>query len=79
MALKYTIVRPGGLKNEDNEDRIVMSSADTLFDGSLPRTKVAQVCIESLFDPAAANKIVEIVARPDAPEQSFHELFASVA
>ncbi|MGB7415297.1 MAG: NAD(P)H-binding protein [Thermosynechococcaceae cyanobacterium] len=78
-GLKYTIVRPGGLKNEDNDDRIVMSAADTLFEGSLPRTKVAQVCIESLFDPAAANKIVEIVARPDAPEQSFNELFASVA
>jgi uncharacterized protein YbjT (DUF2867 family) len=78
-GLQYTIVRPGGLKNEDNDDRIVMSAADTLFEGSLPRTKVAQVCIESLFDPAAANKIVEIVARSDAPEQSLHELFASVA
>ncbi len=78
-GLKYTIVRPGGLKNEDNDDRIVMSAADTLFEGSLPRTKVAQVCIESLYDAAAGNKIVEIVARPDAPEQSFNELFASVA
>ncbi|PZD74308.1 putative sugar epimerase YhfK [Acaryochloris thomasi RCC1774] len=78
-GLKYTIVRPGGLKNEDNNDRIVMSGADTLFEGSLPRTKVAQVCVEALSDPEAANKIVEIVAQPDAPEQSFHELFASVA
>jgi uncharacterized protein YbjT (DUF2867 family) len=77
-GLTYTIVRPGGLKNDDNDDRIVMSAADTLFEGSLPRTKVAQVCIESLFDAAAANKIVEIVARPDAPEQSFHDLFARV-
>lgn len=78
-GLKYTIVRPGGLKNEDNDDQIVMAGADTLFDGSLPRTKVAQVCIESLFEPAAVNKIVEIVARPDAPQKSFNELFASVS
>jgi uncharacterized protein YbjT (DUF2867 family) len=77
-GLKYTIVRPGGLKNEDNDDRIVMSAADTLFDGSLPRTKVAQVCVEALLEPAAANKIVEIVAQPDAPQRLFSDLFASI-
>jgi uncharacterized protein YbjT (DUF2867 family) len=78
-GLPYTIVRPGGLKNEDNSDRIVMSSADTLFDGSIPRIKVAQVCVESLFQPAARNKIVEIVAKPEAPVKPFEELFASIA
>ena len=78
-GLPYTIVRPGGLKNEDNSDRIVMSSADTLFEGSIPRQKVAQVCVESLFSPEAQNKIVEIVAREDAPEQTFAELFAAVS
>ncbi|MBF2001769.1 MAG: SDR family oxidoreductase [Synechococcales cyanobacterium M58_A2018_015] len=78
-GVPYTIVRPGGLKNEDNSDAIVMSGADTLFDGSIPRTKVAQVCVEALFQPAARNKIVEIVAKADAPPQSFEALFASVA
>lgn len=78
-GLTYTIVRPGGLKNEDNQDRIIMSSADTLSEGSIPRTKVAQVCIEAAFQPSARNKIVEIVAKPEAPEQSFEALFASVA
>jgi uncharacterized protein YbjT (DUF2867 family) len=77
-GLNYTIVRPGGLKNEDNTDAIVMSKADTLFDGSIPRAKVAQVCVEALFQPAATNKIVEIVAKPDAPAQSFEALFTSV-
>jgi uncharacterized protein YbjT (DUF2867 family) len=66
-GLTYTIVRPGGLKNEDNAESIVMSSADTLFEGSIPRTKVAQVCVESLFQAAARNEIVEIVSRADAP------------
>lgn len=78
-GLTYTIVRPGGLKNEDNTDSIVMGSADTLFDGSIPRTKVAQVCVEALFIPTARNKIVEIVANSDATQQSFEQLFASVA
>jgi uncharacterized protein YbjT (DUF2867 family) len=78
-GLTYTIVRPGGLKNEDNSNRIVMQSADTLFEGSIPRQKVAQVCVESLFESAARNKIVEIVAKEEATSKSFGELFTNVA
>jgi hypothetical protein len=78
-GLTYTIVRPGGLKNEDNSNPIVMQSADTMFDGSIPRQKVAQVCVESLFEPASRNKIVEIVSKEDAVAKSFAELFAAVA
>jgi uncharacterized protein YbjT (DUF2867 family) len=77
-GLTYTIVRPGGLKNDDNSNPIVMSAADTLFDGSIPRTKVAQVCVEALFNPESKNKIVEIVAKPEGSAKSFQELFASV-
>jgi uncharacterized protein YbjT (DUF2867 family) len=75
-GLTYTIVRPGGLKSEDNTDKILMSSADTLFEGSIPRQKVAQVCVAALSQPAAKNKIVEIVAKPDAPAKNWEELFA---
>ena len=74
-GLTYTIVRPGGLKNEDNSDAIVMQSADTLFDGSIPRQKVAQVAVEALFEADARNKIVEIVAKPEATPKNFKELF----
>ncbi|MDZ8077757.1 MAG: NAD(P)H-binding protein [Nostoc sp. DcaGUA01] len=74
-GLTYTIVRPGGLKNEDNTDSIVMQGADTLFDGSIPRQKVAQVSVEALLQPAARNKVVEIVAKPEAASKSFAELF----
>jgi uncharacterized protein YbjT (DUF2867 family) len=77
-GLTYTIVRPGGLKNEDNLDAIVMQSADTLFDGSIPRQKVAQVAVEALFEADARNKIVEIVAKPEATSKTFGELFANV-
>jgi uncharacterized protein YbjT (DUF2867 family) len=78
-GLTYTIVRPGGLKNTEEPLPIVMSKADTLFEGSIPRTQVAQVCVEALFYAAAHNKIVEIVARPEAKAQSFSELFAGVS
>ena len=78
-GLIYTIVRPGGLKNEDNSDPIVMSAADTLFEGSIPRTKVAQVSVEALSQAEAQNKIVEVVAKPDASDGTFQDLFASVS
>ncbi|HEY9875746.1 MAG TPA: SDR family oxidoreductase [Candidatus Obscuribacterales bacterium] len=78
-GLTYTIVRPGGLKNEDNTYPVVMSKADTLFDGSIPRQKVAQACVEALFQPQGQNKIVEVVAKPEATEKSWEQLFAAVA
>ncbi len=79
LFLTYTIVRPGGLLNEDTDEPVVMSGADTLFDGRIPRTKVALVSVEALSQPAAGNKIVEIVTKADAPEQTFEQLFASVS
>ena len=56
-----------------------MSGADTLFEGSLSRTKVAQVCVAALSEPKSHNKIVEIVAKPDAPAKTFPELFATIS
>ncbi|MEM9087338.1 MAG: SDR family oxidoreductase [Cyanobacteria bacterium P01_F01_bin.53] len=77
-GVPYTIVRPGGLKNETNELPIVMSSADTLFEGSIPREKVARVCVEALNEDTAKNKVVEIVTSETAAEQPLASLFASV-
>lgn len=79
-GLTYTIVRPGGLKSDDTDERaVIMAPADTLFDGSIPRLKVAQVCVESLTDPASQNKIVEVVAQDNATPKTYSELFSSVA
>lgn len=78
-GLTYTIVRPGGLKNQDSPDPVIMSGADTLFDGSIPRTKVAQVCVEALFHTEARNQVVEVIASPEASDRTWQELFANVA
>jgi uncharacterized protein YbjT (DUF2867 family) len=77
-GLNYTIVRPGGLKNEDSSNPIVMSAADTLFEGSIARQQVARVCVESLTHLQARNKIVEIVSTPTALTKSWEDLFSSV-
>jgi uncharacterized protein YbjT (DUF2867 family) len=66
-GLTYTIVRPGGLKDDDADTRtLVMASADTLSEGSIPRLKVAEVCVEALYLPQSRNKIVEIIAQDNA-------------
>ncbi|NJM76188.1 MAG: SDR family oxidoreductase [Acaryochloridaceae cyanobacterium RU_4_10] len=78
-GLTYTIVRPGGLRSTEDQNAITMSGADTLFEGSISRTQVAQVCIEALFHSSAQNKIVEIVSKPDATQRPFEDLFTSVA
>lgn len=78
-GLTYTIVRPGGLKSDDTDNRpLVMTAADTLFEGNVPRLKVAETCVEALFKPASHNKIVEVVAQENAPTASWEELFANV-
>ncbi|MEL6551891.1 MAG: SDR family oxidoreductase [Cyanobacteria bacterium J06621_11] len=77
-GMPYTIVRPGGLKNENNSEAIVMSAADTLFEGSIPRKKVAEVCVEAIAQPTAKNKVLEIVTSESASPQSMETLFASV-
>ncbi|WOD41728.1 SDR family oxidoreductase [Nodosilinea sp. E11] len=79
-GLTYTIVRPGGLKDDDTDTRtLLMAPADTLFEGSIARSKVAEVCVEALYLPQARNKIVEIVAQENANPQPYEALFAGVA
>jgi len=77
-GLTYTIIRPGGLVNNEKLGELVMSSADTLFEGSIPRTKVAQVAVDALFESAAQNKLVEIITKTDIPARPIAELFANV-
>ncbi|NJL01542.1 MAG: NAD(P)H-binding protein [Spirulinaceae cyanobacterium RM2_2_10] len=78
-GLTYTIVRPGGLLEESNDEPLRLEPADTLFDGRIPRRRVAEVAVEALFQPAAQNRVVEIVTTPDVPAMTWEELFARVA
>lgn len=77
-GLTYTIVRPGGLKNDEIAGPLVMSAADTLFEGSIPRQKVAEVCVEALTQSAAHNKVVEVICQSTATAKNWEELFTSV-
>jgi len=59
-GLDYTIVRPGGLKASPPSGTLVVSGENTLNSGEVSRDLVAAVCIQSLFSPAAANRVVEL-------------------
>ena len=92
-GLKYTIVRPGGLRDKPKEDgkvggkvggNIVMKGPNSYGlppkdpPGSILREQVADVCVNSLIESEADNKIVEIVAEEKASELTFSQLFASL-
>ncbi|KAI3739655.1 hypothetical protein L2E82_30066 [Cichorium intybus] len=77
-GINYTIIRPGGLKNDPPNGNIVMEQEDTLSEGSISRDQVAEVAVEALLQPQSSYKVVEIVARTEAPKKSFEELFGSI-
>ncbi|KAK0579042.1 hypothetical protein LWI29_020085 [Acer saccharum] len=77
-GINYTIVRPGGLKNEPPTGNVVMEPEDTLYEGSISRDQVAEVAVEALIHSESYYKVVEIVSRPDAPKHSYEDLFGSI-
>ncbi|KAI5331950.1 hypothetical protein L3X38_022077 [Prunus dulcis] len=77
-GMNYTIIRPGGLRNEPPTGNLVMEPEDTLYEGTISRDQVAEVAIEALVRPQASYKVVEIVARADAPKRSYGDLFSSI-
>ncbi|CAA2967233.1 Hypothetical predicted protein [Olea europaea subsp. europaea] len=77
-GINYTIIRPGGLRNDPPKGNIVMEPEDTLYEGSISRDQVAEVSVEALLHPESYYKVVEIVARTEAPKRSFVELFSSI-
>ncbi|KAL6500725.1 hypothetical protein OROHE_025522 [Orobanche hederae] len=77
-GINYTVIRPGGLKNDPPKGNIVMESEDRIYEGSISRDHVAEVAVEALLCPESYYKVVEIVDRTEAPKRSFEELFGSI-
>ncbi|KAI8476043.1 MAG: hypothetical protein J3K34DRAFT_477309 [Monoraphidium minutum] len=83
-GLSWTVVRPGGLSNEpaDKVGNLITAAEDTLFGldtdpgRAVSRDTVAQVLVATLQQPAAAGKVVEIVASPSAPPLPREQWFA---
>lgn len=76
--MPFTIVRPGGLTDDAGGSPI--SIARTLHGfGTISRADVAEVLVQALLQPAALNKIVEIVSNPQGMPADSPQLFTSIA
>lgn len=76
-GVPFTIVRPGGLTEEPGGQGV--AAARTLHGfGMITRDDVAEVMVQALLQPAAKNKIVEIINAPDAGPADRPDLFAAL-
>jgi len=73
-GLDYTIVRPGGLQAKPPTGALLISGEDTLNSGEISRDLVADVCIASLNDKKASNKVLEIIEDDGTPPKVFNGL-----
>jgi len=67
-GMDYTIVRPGGLKAKPPTGSLKISGEDTVLAGEISRDLVADVCVASLTDKKASNKVLEITENEDEPK-----------
>ncbi|XP_020599517.1 uncharacterized protein At2g34460, chloroplastic [Phalaenopsis equestris] len=77
-GINYTIIRPGGLRNDPPSGNIIMEPEDTLYEGSISRDQVAEVAVEALQCPESFFKVAEIVSRVEAPKRPLKDLFSGI-
>ncbi|CAK9189359.1 unnamed protein product [Sphagnum troendelagicum] len=70
-GIDYTIIRPGGLKNDPPSGNIFLSCEDSLYEGAVSRDTVARVAVESVSTPEASYKVVELVEKSDSPAKQY--------
>ena len=83
-SMDYTIVRPGNLRStveggSETGNTTLGRRGSFSFGFRILRSEVARCCVEALAAKEASNKIVEIVAKRDAPALSYPELFQGIA
>eukprot|EP01025_Chloroclados_australasicus_P011783 TRINITY_DN1522_c0_g1_i1.p1 TRINITY_DN1522_c0_g1~~TRINITY_DN1522_c0_g1_i1.p1 ORF type:complete len:314 (+),score=37.82 TRINITY_DN1522_c0_g1_i1:112-1053(+) len=85
-GLTYTILHPGGLKNEDGgKQEIVLDVDDKLLKRekkSIPRADVAEVCVQSLLLQSAENRAIDLISLPEGEgtaTKDFEKLFSEMS
>lgn len=79
-GITYTIVRPGGLNDEPGgAQAIVFEQGDNPERGKvISRADLARVCVATLQDEEARNKVFEIYTREGEPQTVFSGEFAAL-
>ncbi len=78
-GLKWTIVRPGGLKEAEEQlelQGIRFTDADQQESSSIPRRLVAKVCLDAIELPASVGRILEITSAADVVPQALGDWLA---
>ena len=73
-GMDYTIVRPGGLKAKPPTGELIIAKEDTLNSGEVSRDLVADVCVASISDAKASNKVLEIIESDENGPKVFNGL-----
>jgi uncharacterized protein YbjT (DUF2867 family) len=64
---RYSIVHPGGLLDQEGGKREILLDVDdkllSLKTRSIPRADVAEICVQSLFEPAAFNRSFDLASK----------------
>jgi uncharacterized protein YbjT (DUF2867 family) len=84
-GLPYTIIRPGGLRDSGPAGGIVLGGPGTWgvpplrSAGSILRSQVAELVVGALAAPdVSAGKVVEAIAKDDAPSRPVAQLLAEI-
>lgn len=77
-GIPYTIVRPGGLTDEDGGKHEILFKQGDKDGGLITRADVARVCVAALEVPAARNKTFEVINGSNPPAKDWQTLFAGL-
>ena len=77
----YTILRPGGLIDEDEplQHSMLFDTGDRIETGTINRSDVAEAAVEALWTPEAHDLTFELIQKDASPQKSFEQYFRKVA
>jgi len=73
-GIPYTIVHPGGLRNDDGGQGVLSKDALQGF-GTITRADVAEVLVQALLQPEARNRSADIIHNPEQGPANREGLF----
>ncbi len=77
-AMAYTIVRPGGLRDEPGGQTALQFDQGDRISGLISRVDVAEVCIQALEQPAARDMTFEVIGVEGPPPRDWAALFGAL-
>lgn len=74
-GIPYTIVHPGGLRNEQNGQGVLLQPHPGPIFGTISRDDTAEVLVQALLQPQASNRSIDIINQPGQKPATASDLF----